>query len=687
MDFDVAIATPDLMGQVGRLGRVLGPRGLMPNPKTGTVTTDVGKAVAEFKGGKVEYRTDRNGNVHVPIGKASFPVESLMRNYCAVVDELQRAKPASAKGRYIKGVATSSTMGPGVKISPEARARGLAEADPAPLGVRSQRGPRHAGAPERDRPAVAVAAHGGPEGTVDDFELDAAGAEHLDEAQRLVRIGEGDPLGEVGDLERRSSISISMSRTFSETCGSRTSATGVAGRDGHRVAVQARRRIAIEQILEPHEEVADRRGDAHASRSNHDSPGSRRVTHPPIPRGEDSSEDSSDHLADRRTSGGDSSEDSSPRSLPPRRAPVAQIRRKILRNSFAAGGVPRWRRFFGRFLATGFLATGIPRNGSSVIRRDPATRPYGSLAGAERRVGYCAQPFRERRRHPVSINEVMGRAPEGAESAGRGDPGSARPCAARRSRGLPARAPEGEHMATKAPADSAQMQRKTAVIDDIKARLESADAAVLTEYRGLSVTDIAGLARRPAPRGDRLQDLQEHARPPGRARRRPRRSRPSLEGPVAIAFVRRDGGDAVTAAKALRDFARTNPNLVLKGGILGPRILTSGDVEALADVPPRDQLLARLAGGFQAPMVKAAGLFQAFTRNMAYGLKALIDQRVEGGEALETPTRPPAPAPPPRPRGRRRDGTPGRPRRRNPTDENEAPAAEASEPGSSIRRE
>jgi large subunit ribosomal protein L1 len=121
MDFDIAIATPDLMGQVGRLGRVLGPRGLMPNPKTGTVTTDVGRAVSEFKGGKVEYRTDRHGNVHVPIGKASFPIDSLTQNYAAVLDELMRAKPAAAKGRYIKGIATSSTMGPGVKISPESR--------------------------------------------------------------------------------------------------------------------------------------------------------------------------------------------------------------------------------------------------------------------------------------------------------------------------------------------------------------------------------------------------------------------------------------------------------------------------------------------------------------------------------------------------------------------------------------
>lgn len=118
LDFDVAIATPDLMGQVGRLGRVLGPRGLMPNPKTGTVTTDVGKAVSEFKAGRVEYRTDRHGNVHVPIGKASFTPEQLIENYYSVVDELVRVKPSTAKGRYVKGVTTSSTMGPGVKVDP-----------------------------------------------------------------------------------------------------------------------------------------------------------------------------------------------------------------------------------------------------------------------------------------------------------------------------------------------------------------------------------------------------------------------------------------------------------------------------------------------------------------------------------------------------------------------------------------
>jgi large subunit ribosomal protein L1 len=121
LDFDVAIATPDLMGQVGRLGRVLGPRGLMPNPKTGTVTTDVGKAVGEFKGGKVEYRTDRHGNVHVPIGKASFDVAALTQNYQAVHDEILRAKPSSSKGKYIKSITTSSTMGPGVKINPEVK--------------------------------------------------------------------------------------------------------------------------------------------------------------------------------------------------------------------------------------------------------------------------------------------------------------------------------------------------------------------------------------------------------------------------------------------------------------------------------------------------------------------------------------------------------------------------------------
>ena len=115
-NFDVAIATPDMMPLVGRLGRSLGPRGLMPNPKTGTVTNDVARAVTEFKGGKVEYRTDRYGNVHVPLGKVSFEPAALEANFRAVIDELQRAKPASAKGRYLRKISLSTTMGPGVKV-------------------------------------------------------------------------------------------------------------------------------------------------------------------------------------------------------------------------------------------------------------------------------------------------------------------------------------------------------------------------------------------------------------------------------------------------------------------------------------------------------------------------------------------------------------------------------------------
>jgi large subunit ribosomal protein L1 len=125
-DFDVAIATPDQMGNVGKLGRILGPRGLMPNPKTGTVTMDVGKAVREAKAGKLEYRTDRGANVHVPIGKRSFDERQLVENYAALIDEIVRAKPASAKGRYIKKITLASTMGPGIHVDP-ARTRGIVE--------------------------------------------------------------------------------------------------------------------------------------------------------------------------------------------------------------------------------------------------------------------------------------------------------------------------------------------------------------------------------------------------------------------------------------------------------------------------------------------------------------------------------------------------------------------------------
>ncbi len=125
-DFDVAIATPDQMGNVGKLGRVLGPRGLMPNPKTGTVTMDVGKAVREAKAGKLEYRTDRGANVHIPIGKRSFDERALVENYAALIDEIVRAKPSQSKGRYIKKVTLASTMGPGIHIDP-ARTRDIAE--------------------------------------------------------------------------------------------------------------------------------------------------------------------------------------------------------------------------------------------------------------------------------------------------------------------------------------------------------------------------------------------------------------------------------------------------------------------------------------------------------------------------------------------------------------------------------
>jgi large subunit ribosomal protein L1 len=115
-DFDVLVATPDQMGQIGQLGRILGPRGLMPNPKAGTVTMDVAKAVRELKAGKIEFRVDKGGNVHAAIGKVSFPVEALEQNFTALMDTLVRAKPAAAKGVYVRTVAVSSTMGPGVRV-------------------------------------------------------------------------------------------------------------------------------------------------------------------------------------------------------------------------------------------------------------------------------------------------------------------------------------------------------------------------------------------------------------------------------------------------------------------------------------------------------------------------------------------------------------------------------------------
>jgi len=118
LDFDAVVATPDLMGKIGRLGRVLGPRGLMPNPKTGTVTMDVAKAVSDIKGGKIEFRVDRHGNLHFIIGKVSFDAEKLVENYTAALEEVLRLKPSAAKGRYIKKVTLTSTMGPGIPVDP-----------------------------------------------------------------------------------------------------------------------------------------------------------------------------------------------------------------------------------------------------------------------------------------------------------------------------------------------------------------------------------------------------------------------------------------------------------------------------------------------------------------------------------------------------------------------------------------
>jgi large subunit ribosomal protein L1 len=126
LDFDVAIATPDQMGVVGKLGRVLGPRGLMPNPKTGTVTFDIAKAVSDSKAGKLEYRTDRGGNVHLPIGKKSFEERALLENYAALLEEIVRAKPSAAKGRYITKITLTTTMGPGIHVD-STKTRGVIE--------------------------------------------------------------------------------------------------------------------------------------------------------------------------------------------------------------------------------------------------------------------------------------------------------------------------------------------------------------------------------------------------------------------------------------------------------------------------------------------------------------------------------------------------------------------------------
>jgi len=183
---------------------------------------------------------------------------------------------------------------------------------------------------------------------------------------------------------------------------------------------------------------------------------------------------------------------------------------------------------------------------------------------------------------------------------------------------------------------------KVAVVEEIREKLAAADAAVLTEYRGLKVGELAELRGALRPAGAEFKIFKNTL-----ARRAAEEAGlpdlvPMLGGPTAITFVT---GDAVTAAKALRDFAKAHEALIVKGGLLGSATLTAGDLLALADVPPRDVLLAKLAGAFQAPLVKAAGLFQAFPRNFAYGLKALVDQRIAGGQALEATPEPEPAAP------------------------------------------
>ena len=170
---------------------------------------------------------------------------------------------------------------------------------------------------------------------------------------------------------------------------------------------------------------------------------------------------------------------------------------------------------------------------------------------------------------------------------------------------------------------------KVAVVDEVRGHFSESDAAILTEYRGLTVTEISNLRRALRPAGGEYK-VYKNTLVRFAARDLGLDIEPMLEGPTAIAFIK---GDAVTVAKALRDFAKTNPKLVVKGGLLGEKVLDAKDTTALADVAPREVLLARLAGGMAAPMVQFAGLLQALPRNLAYGLKALIDQKGGAPEA------------------------------------------------------
>jgi large subunit ribosomal protein L10 len=183
---------------------------------------------------------------------------------------------------------------------------------------------------------------------------------------------------------------------------------------------------------------------------------------------------------------------------------------------------------------------------------------------------------------------------------------------------------------------------KVAVVEEIRTRLDESDAAVLTEYRGLTVHELAELRASLRPSGTQYKVFKNTLARRAIEGRGLDWVTDLFEGPVAIAFVQ---GDAAAAAKALRDFGRSHDALVLKGGLLGERVITPTDIQALADLPSRDVILTQIAGVFQAPLTRAAGLFQAFTRNFAYGVQALIDQRVEGGESLPTDDAPAEDAP------------------------------------------
>jgi large subunit ribosomal protein L1 len=177
LDFDAAVATPDLMGKVGRLGRVLGPRGLMPNPKTGTVTMDVGKAVEDIKGGKIEFRVDRQANLHFVIGKTSFSETQLVENYASALDEVLRAKPSAAKGRYIKKIAMSTTMGPGILVDPTKTKVGADDSSEAPAAaVDAPAAPAEPEAPAVEEP-TAEATEAATEAEAPAAEAEAAAAE------------------------------------------------------------------------------------------------------------------------------------------------------------------------------------------------------------------------------------------------------------------------------------------------------------------------------------------------------------------------------------------------------------------------------------------------------------------------------------------------------------------------------